>query len=71
MDRNPNHRNAMSAPKTYPPYRLDGEGGPDVWIVDAHGNNVIYRVDMSIQYDEKYGDKIMQIICDALNRETP
>ena len=42
-----------------------------MWIVDAHGNTVIYRVDMSRYYDEKYGDRIMQIICDALNRERP
>lgn len=59
----------MSKPKTYPPYRIEGEGGPGVWIVDQHGNDVVTRVEMSLGYDENYGERIMQIICDALNRE--
>ena len=61
----------MSKPKTYPPYRLESEGRHDVWIVDDHGNTVVSRVDLSLGYDENFGDRIMQIICDALNRETP
>ena len=61
----------MSKPKTYPPYSLDGEGTPDVWIVDAHGNTVVYRVDLSLGYDENFRDRIMQIICDALNQQKP
>lgn len=59
----------MSAPKTFPPYRLEGEGGSGVWIVDCHGNDVVVRVDLSPHYDDIYGERIMQLICDALNRD--
>lgn len=61
----------MSKSKSYPPYRLEGEGTRDVWIVDAKGNTVVYRVDLSMHYDSVIGERIMQIICDALNREKP
>jgi len=60
----------MSAPKTYPPYHLEGEGGPGVWIADNHDNDVVTRVDLSPHYDDIFGERIMQIICNALNRET-
>ena len=66
-----NQPNAMSNPKSHPPYRLEGEGTPDVWIVDDSGNTVVYRVDLSLHYDGVFGERIMRIICDALNREKP
>ena len=56
----------MSAPKTYPPYRVEQS-----WIVDAHDNDVVIRVDLSEHYDDAFGERIMQIICDALNQEKP
>ena len=61
----------MSAPKTYPPYRVEGNGTMDAFIMDSHGNDVLTLIAMGTHYDEIYGDRIMQIICDALNRETP
>ena len=61
----------MSKPKTYPPYRLGNNGTNNPWVIDDHGNPVVYRVDLSLGYDENFGDRIMQIICDALNREKP
>lgn len=56
----------MSKPKAYPPYRLEQD-----WVVDAHGNDVIVRVELSPHYDEIFGEQIMQIICDALNQQEP
>jgi hypothetical protein len=43
----------------------------DAFIMDSHGNDVLTLIAMGTHYDEIYGDRIMQIICDALNRETP
>lgn len=54
----------MSAPKAYQPYRIEQS-----WIVDARGNDVIVRVDLSPHYDEIHGERIMEILCEALNRE--
>ena len=55
----------MSKPKTYPPYKLEGEGD-EAWIVDTYGNTVVNSVTMTIHYREAIPD-IMTILCDALN----
>jgi hypothetical protein len=56
----------MSKPKSYPPYKIKGSNKVQC-IQDAHGNGVILGVIVSRHYTDILENRIMQIICDALN----
>jgi hypothetical protein len=58
----------MSAPKSYPPYRLTG---PEVhpWIVDNHGNDVVLSLNLSTHYAGVLSNELlMAAMRDALNK---
>jgi hypothetical protein len=60
----------MSTLQKYPPYHVRSDGPPSQsWIVDSHGNDVVVMIDMSSHYAEIYGEEIMQILSDAMNRK--
>ena len=54
--------------KSKPPYRVIGIG-LDTYVVDAENYLDVKINNLSMEYHEIYGEEIMQIICEALNRK--
>lgn len=58
----------MKNPKGSPPYSIED----DEFVVDAHGNKVVWRIDIAGYYEKIFTEKeIMQMVCDALNNQKP